>query len=394
MADIRPFHLRVDGDTLTDLRRRLRGARLLPDSPRRPLAGMNADYLRELVTAWREFDWSARERWLDEHPQFIADVAGDQLHFVHLRADRPDAPAILVMHGWPHTFALQLAFADQLPDFHVVLPSFPGFAFSPPYADGAFHETRLADTMHTLMTETLGYDTYLTYGEDISANVSDLIAARHPESVAGIVVTHAHFPTSEERALLEADDAVAFFARLADESYAARGYDHVQSTRPDALAAALNDSPTGLLSWLVEKHVEWSDTPVAHPSAVEQRLSRDRILTEATIYWVTQSIATSFRPYYEAPDVATPIPPVEVPAAVFIQTHEHDYPESLAREFYRDLRVFDRLPEGGHFTAAEVPEELADRVRSFARVIGAIPEHRKPGDEVGPAGIEPTTSTV
>ena len=133
---------------------------------------------------------------------------------------------------------------------------------------------------------------------------------------------------------------------------------------------------------------------MAHPSAVERRLSRDRILTEATIYWVTQSIATSFRPYYEAPDIATPIPPVEVPAAVFIQTHEHDYPESLAREFYRDLRVLDRLPEGEHVTAAEIPEELADRVRSFAREIGALPEHRKPSDEVGPAGIEPTTSTV
>lgn len=372
MTDIRPFRLRVDDDALDDLRHRLRGSRLLSDSPGRPTSGIDAGYLRELVSAWSVFDWRARERWLDRHPQFIADVSGDELHFVHLRADDPDAPALLVMHGWPHTFALQLEFADLLHDFHVVVPSFPGFGFSAPFSDRPFHETHLADTMHRLMTDVLGYDAYLTYGEDVSANVSDLIAARYPESVAGILVTHAHFPTAEERSHLDADDAVAFFTRLADESYEARGYEHIQSTRPDTLAAALNDSPTGLLAWIVEKHVEWSDCPTETPSSVERRISRERILTEATIYWVTQSIGTSFRPYYEAPDAAPPIPPVEVPAAVHIQRHEHDYPESLAREFYRDLRVFERLPAGGHFTVAEVPQAMAERLRSFARAIGAL----------------------
>ncbi|WP_244198672.1 epoxide hydrolase family protein [Microbacterium phyllosphaerae] len=343
MTDIRPFHVSVDDDTLADLTHRLQRARFLDDSPGRPLSGMDAEYLRELVTAWGEFDWRSRETWLNRHPQFIADVSGDDVHFVHLRSQDPQAPALLVMHGWPHTFALQLDFAELLSDFHVVLPSFPGFAFSPPYSDRPFLETHLADTMHALMTDVLGYDSYLTYGEDVSANVSDLIAARHPESVAGILVTHAHFPTAQERERLDADDAVAFFTRLADESYDARGYEHIQSTRPDTLAAALNDSPAGLLSWIVEKHVEWADAATERPASIESRISRERILTEATIYWVTQSIGTSFRPYFESPDQASPIPPVEVPAAVHIQSHEHDYPESLAREFYRDLRVFERL---------------------------------------------------
>lgn len=130
--------------------------------------------------------------------------------------------------------------------------------------------------------------------------------------------------------------------------------------------AGLNDSPVGLLAWIVEKLVEWSDTPVSGPQLLEHRISRERILTEATIYWATQSIATSFRPYFDGGE-QKPIPRVEVPATVAIQRHEYDYPESVARKFYRDLRAFDRMPEGGHFAIAEVPQVMADRMRSFAR---------------------------
>ncbi len=117
--------------------------------------------------------------------------------------------------------------------------------------------------------------------------------------------------------------------------------------------------------------MEWSDTPEGDPRAVEQRISRDRILTEAMIYWTTQSIGTSFRPYYERrPETPPVMPQVKVPASVHIQRHEWDYPESLARGFYLDLHAFERLEEGGHFTVAEVPQAMADRVRAFARDLG------------------------
>ena len=226
-------------------------------------------------------------------------------------------------------------------------------------------EKRLAATMHALMTEVLGYDRYFTYGEDVTANVSDLIAARYPEQIAGIIATHAHFPTTEERASLTEPDERAFFDGIAARHEVDGAYGHVQATRPDTLAAALNDSPAGLLAWITEKLVEWSDTPPGDPRAIEQRISRDRILTEATIYWVTQSIASSFRPYYEGADQPDPISPTSVPAAVFIQRHEARYPESLARRHYLDLRVFERLKQGGHFTVGEVPDEMAARVREF-----------------------------
>ena len=364
---MRPFQIDVADSVLADLRERLDRSRLLPDSPRRPASGMSAEYLGSLVTSWRDFDWALRQDWLNSHPQFLADIDDTTLHFVHRRSARPNAPALLIMHGWPHLFSLQLDFADLLPDFHVVVPSLPGFAFSTPYADGPVTEVRLAATMHALMTETLGYDRYLTYGEDVSANVNDLIAATYPRQVAGIIVTHAHFPSREERETLTDPAEQAFFDDLAAASGAAGAYGHVQGTRPDTLAAALNDSPAGMVAWLAEKLVEWSDTPPGDPAAVERRISRERILTEATLYWVTESIGTSFRPYYEGADAPGGIPPVAVPAAVFIQRHEGGYPESLARAYYRDLRVFERLSEGGHFAVAEVPHALADRTRAFAR---------------------------
>lgn len=333
---------------------------------------MNSAYLRALVESWKAFDWRAREEWLNAHPQFAVNLDDVDLHFVHLRSQREDAPAVMVMHGWPHTFALQLDFADLLPDFHVVVPSLPGFAFSSAYRGGEWSTERVGDTMHHLMTEVLGYSGYLTYGEDVSANINDYLAARYPEHVTGIVVTHAHFPSKDERSAIPDPEVVAFFQRLADDAPDAGGYAHEQATRPDTLAAGLNDSPAGLLAWIVEKLVEWSDTPPGDPQLLERRISRERILTEVMIYWVTQSIGTSFQPYFEDNARPTITSPVTVPAAVYIQRHEADYPETLARRYYLDLRVFERLSEGGHFAIAEVPQAMASRVREFAIRLGLL----------------------
>lgn len=360
---VTPFRIDIDDDVLHDLRTRLAGARLLPESPGRPWSALPADYLADLAAEWSRFDWRNRQAWLNSFPQFTAGIDTASIHFVHRLGTDPDAPPVLLMHGWPHTFALQLALVEAVPELTFVVPSLPGFAFSSPY-DGALSERRLAETMHTLMTSVLGYRRYVTYGEDLTANVNDLLAATHPESVAGILVTHAHFPSIAERELLGDPQTESFFARLDADMHGMSGYAHLQSTRPDTLAAALNDSPIGLLAWIVEKLIEWSDTPRDDPRAVERLLSRERILTEATIYWATQSIATSFRPYFERAYGAD-IPPVDVPASVHIQRHEHDYPEAAARAYYRNLFVFERLAEGGHFAAAEVPEVIGDRLRSL-----------------------------
>lgn len=365
---IQPFTIDIPDVVVDDLRGRLARTRFLDDSPRRMHSGMTADYLRTLVDSWRAFDWRAGS--LAEQASAVLCGRGRRNSALRPSAfganwrARPPRDARMA-----HTFALQLDFADLLPDFDVVVVSLPGFAFSPPL-DEPITEARFADLMHRLMTEVLGYERFLTYGEDLTANVSDLIAASHPDTVAGIVVTHAHFLGAAEREATTDADARAFYDRVDAEAYAMSGYAHLQHTRPDTLAAALHDSPARILAWIAEKLVEWSDTPVGDPSAVGRRISRDRILTEATLYWVTQSIGTSFRPYFDGG--GGDVPPVEVPAAVFIQRHEHDNPESVARSFYRDLRVFERLEEGGHFAVAEVPAAMAERTRAFAREIGAL----------------------
>ena len=151
-----PFRIDVPDAELLDLRERLLRTRLLPDSPRRPASGMTAAYLRELVDSWRSLDWRAREAWLNEHPQFIAELEDGDIHFVHLRRSGRTRPALLVMHGWPHTFALQLDFADLLPTSTWSSRACPGFAFSSPYATGEMTEKRLAATMHALMTRGAG----------------------------------------------------------------------------------------------------------------------------------------------------------------------------------------------------------------------------------------------
>lgn len=333
---------------------------------------MSAAYLQELVESWLSFDWREREAWLNSHPQFTVDIDDCELHFVHLRSEREDAPAIIVMHGWPHTFAMQLDFADQLRDFHVVVPSQPGFAFSSAYRTGTWSTERVTTTMHRLMTEVLGFSHFLTYGEDVSANINDLLAAKYPENVEGIVVTHAHFPSDDQQKEIDDPEVLAFFQRLDHESRDASGYAHEQATRPDTLAAGLNDSPVGTLAWIAEKLVEWSDTPPGDPRQVELRISRERILTEAMIYWMTESIATSFAPYVEDDGYPAEFSSVSVPASVHIQRHESDYPEVLARNYYLDLREFDRLSEGGHFAIAEVPAAMAQRVRAFASELGLL----------------------
>ncbi len=331
---------------------------------------MTAAYLRELIDSWIEWDWRAREAWLNRHAQFIAQIDDAAVHFVHLRSERADAPALLVMHGWPTRSRCSSTSPTDCPTSTSSLRACPGSRSRRPMPMARCPRSVSPATMHSLMTDVLGYERYITYGEDVTANVSDLIAARHPDHVAGIVATHAHFPNNDEREALTDPAERAFFDDLAARHGSDGAYGHVQATRPDTLAAGLNDSPAGLLAWITEKLVEWSDTPRGDPRAVERRISRDRILTEAMIYWVTQTIGSSFRPYYEGADQPDPIPPTSVPAAVFIQRHEASYPESLARRHYLDLRVFGRLDEGGHFAVAEVPDEMAARVRTFVTSLG------------------------
>lgn len=370
---IEPFQIAVADADLDDLHHRLARVRLGPppvgDSWE---SGVDYDYLADLVDYWRDgFDWRARETHINGYPQFVATLDGGTVHFVHLKANRDKyatATPIILSHGWPYSFLEFLAFADRLVDplenggteraaFDVVIPSLPGFGFSPRLPGGPFTSDVVARIWHELMNE-LGYRRYATYGEDVGTWISDWSGALFPESVIGLFSTHAAFPP-EERAqdLTEAEET--FLTWLQDKWKNASAYSAIQATRPDTLAVGLTDSPAGLLAWLVEKFHEWSGP------GFEEDWSRDDILTTVSLYWLTGTIGTSFLHYYDGRREESPLPMVDVPVGVAVQWGERGFPREYAERTYTDIRQWSELPSGGHFTAKQSPDLVAEAMRRF-----------------------------
>ena len=344
---------------LTELHERLRRTRFPEPTPGPEWsAGMPPAFLRRLVEHWlHEYDWPAAARRLNRYPHAFAALGDGRLHLVHHR--NPGAPAVVLLHGWPYSFAEMLPLVDKLAaDFEVVVPSLPGFVYSPALHQ-PFGDVVVARMVHELMTGVLGHERYLTYGEDVGTWVSDRLAGTYRDQVAGVAVTHPAYPPAEDRAAL-GPETVAFFRGLDERWEGERGYSAIQSTKPDTLTAAVGDSPAGLAAWIVEKLRGWSDCG----GDVESVFPLDDLITTVMLYWTTGSIGTSLRPYFEDPE-QPPQPPIEVPAAIALARGDRGYPRSLADYAYRDVRSFRTLDRGGHFVAREVPQEVAALIRSL-----------------------------
>jgi pimeloyl-ACP methyl ester carboxylesterase len=376
---VTPFKIAVPDDVLDDLRERLRRTRFTGASGPVPwVAGTDPAYLRELVGYWVDgFDWRAAEAGLNSCPQFTAAIAGQRVHFAHLRGDRAErapAPLPLIMtHGWPSCFAEMLAVARRLADpaahggdradaFDVVVPSLPGFGYSEPPGE-PFTRRRVAGIWHELMTGVLGYPQFGAFGGDIGGGVTEWLGALYPADVVGVHVTSALIPanlgeqppTREERVFLSGLSAY-------DEND--QGYTAIMSTRPDTIAAALMDSPAGLAAWIIDKYRDWSDCG----GDLETRWDKDALLTVATLYWATGSIGSSFGEYYHY-DLDEPLPEITVPAAVTL-TNEPGYahfPRSFAERIFSDLQHWATPGRGGHFMAHEEPEQTARELTEFFR---------------------------
>lgn len=358
------FRIHVPDETLDDLQRRL-AATILPGQTPGPdwSNGIPPRVLSSLIDRWRSgFDWRAFERRLDAYDQWMLDLDGCDVHVLRLPAREPGGLPIVLSHGWPYSAASMLDLAELLAaDRDVVIPSLPGYGYSAPLPE-LYSSAAVARRWHGLMTDSLGYERYLTYGEDVGAGVSDWLAGSYPQSVAGIVATHASFSARSRPGVELSDEERAFLSSVA--VHAESGYAHEQGTRPDTLAAALIDSPSGLLAWIAEKVAAWSDGDGL------ERFAVDDVLANVMLYWVTRSIGTSFRPYSESPDDDELHPIVTVPASVLIQRHEAAYPRSLAEKSYSDIRFFSRLDRGGHFTAWEAPAAVAAAVRELDANVG------------------------
>ncbi|MBD8536254.1 epoxide hydrolase family protein [Plantibacter sp. CFBP 13570] len=372
---MRSFRIQVPDADLEDLRRRLDAVRLpaaIGDAGEE--SALSLDRLRALVDHWRDgFDWRRIERELQDVPQFEAEVDGQRLHVARLMA--PDGVTVTVpviaFHGWPYSFIEMLPLAKELAGrtvdlgdgrtlgFEVVVPSLPGYGFSAPLADRPFTGPVVAELMHALMTEVLGHASYLTYGEDVGSTTSDWLAALHPESVVGQFATHAAFPSASRARDLTAEEQ-DWLDRHDQEWARGLAYARVQATRPEILATALNDSPVGLAAWIAEKLLAWAGEG--------DWWTDDELLTTVSLYWFTQSIGSSFRPYRDHPKQPE-LPLIEVPVAVAVQTGERGLPRSYAARAYSDIRSWTELDRGAHFTAWQVPVAVADRIQAFVETL-------------------------
>ena len=381
LPHITPFSIRIEAEILSDLRTRIRNTRWPDQAPGTPWEqGTDLEYLKSLLAYWAdEFDWHAQERLLNTANQFRANFDGVHIHFVHERARRGHGVPLILTHGWPSTFAELLPLVPFLTDpnahgiegpaFDVVIPSLPGYGFSDRPAQVGVNYQHVAGLWHRLMRG-LGYERYGAQGGDFGAGVATFMALTDPEPVIGVHLSNleiAPYTGPGARPLSVAE--TTYRERNAAFWQEECGYKAIQSTKPQTLGYGLNDSPAGLAAWILEKWRSWADSG----GNLDQCFSRDFLLTTVTLYWVTQTITSSMRDYFDNDNrrfrvTLGPQEFVNVPTgiAVFANTFvdEGTPPREWAERLY-NVRRWTPMPSGGHFAPAEEPKLLARDIAAF-----------------------------
>jgi pimeloyl-ACP methyl ester carboxylesterase len=369
MNDDTPFTIDVAPEVLDDLAWRLRHARW----PAQLLlaGGEDAGRLRALqglLERWRDgFDWREQERQLNTLPQQRMTVDGMGLHVVWARSERPDARALVLLNGWPSSFieyrdvVAPLTAPDAGPAFDVVIPARPGYGFSDRGLDRPGSDDDVADLFAHLMAEHLGYDRFLVHGDDFGGSIASRLAWRHPSLVQALHVTEWLESSDPDATSLSAEER-AYLGALADWREAERGYGHIAATRPQTLGLALDDSPLGLLAWIVDKFLSWTDPG----EDGELPFDADLLLATTTLYWATQTMATSMRPYAEDAAELAPGERIAVPTGVVAAREDRPAPpRSWIERSYADLRSYRVRERGGHFLAAESPDAFVAELHAF-----------------------------
>lgn len=373
-GEIMPFTIDVADDVLDDLRRRLHNTRwpeaeLVDDWSQ----GIPLSYVQEVCDYWAdEYDWRAREAALNRFDQFITEIDGIDIHFVHMRSPHENALPLIITHGWPGSIVEFHKVLEPLTDptahgsdaahaFHVVVPSLPGFGFSGKPTETGWGVDKIADVFAELMAR-LGYDRYVAQGGDWGSAITTALGALHPNQCAAIHVTLAmglrpnadgDLTREEQRAL----DRIQYYHDWDS------GYSKQQSTRPQTLGYGLVDSPAGQAAWILEKFWAWTDCE-GHP---ENALTRDELLDNIMFYWVGGSGASSARIYWESFGRGVRHT-VSIPSGFSVFPKEIVPPvRKWVDEYYTDIRHWSELDRGGHFAAFEVPDLYLDEVRSCFR---------------------------
>ena len=369
---IQPFRIDIPQAQLDDLASRLARTRWIEELPDTGWErGVPPGYLKDLAGYWAGgFDWRKQEATLNQHPQYITEIDGQNVHFVHTRSPRADAIPLLLIHGWPGTPADFLAMTGPLTDpgeagtpaFHLVIPSLPGHGFSGPVTELGWNDGRVAAALAELMSR-LGYDRYGVHGGDHGAFLAPRIGRDHAGHVLGVHVNAlVTFPTGDPAdiaALTSADQQrLAAMKQFQDDGSA---YMQLAGTRPNTIAQLLADSPAGQLAWITEKYHEWAG----------QGIDRDTILTAASIYWLTGTARSVANYYYERfhdPAMFAPASKGTVPTGVAVFTTA-DFAIRAFAEKAHNITRWTEFETGGHFPALEEPGPLTGDIRAFFRTL-------------------------
>ncbi|MGW4116228.1 epoxide hydrolase family protein [Actinosynnema sp. NPDC004786] len=351
---ITPFTLDVPQAELDDLAGRLARTRW-PDEL--PDAGFDYGFplaeARALVDRWRDgYDWRRHEARLNRWPQFVTEVDGQRVHFLHVRSDRADALPLVLVHGWPGSVFEFLDVVEPLSrDFHLVIPSIPGFGLSGPTTSRGWDVGRVARAFVGLMAA-LGYRRYGAQGGDWGSGIARAMAAAAPGDVVGVHVNFLPTPPVEGVALSEEDERRLERTRAIMRNRP--GYQVLHATRPQTVSYALTDSPVGQLAWIAEKFAEWADPASG--------IDVDVVLTHASLYWLTRTAGSSARLARESGIGSDECP---APLGVAVFPHDIVLPVRALAERSHRVERWTEFPRGGHFAALEAPDLLVGDLREF-----------------------------
>ena len=384
-----PYTIHVDSFVLDDLCHRLARTRWTNDiSNDNWETGTNLKYLKELCDYWSHgFNWKKNEAFLNSFSHFTTTIDGMGIHFIHEKGKGEKRIPLLLIHGFPDSFVRFLKLIPLLtaPDengfsFDLIIPSIPGYGFSEIPTEPGMDLVRIASLFAKLVTEELGYSNFIVHGGDWGSGIAEQIAVNHPEYLLGVHLLDIpwyHLFSITPENMTDAEKKYMQAGQQWSQKEAA--YAMIQSTKPQTLGYALNDSPAGLASWIIEKFYLWSDCK----GNLENCYTKDELLTNLTIYWATQTINSAIRLYYEVAVAMQQaakekeIRRVEIPtAAAIFPLDLIAAPREFAERIF-NIQQWTEMPEGGHFAAMEQPVLLADDIRKFGKRFSSVKASNK-----------------
>lgn len=384
---VRPFRVAIPASEVEDLGRRLAGTRWPdPETVDDWSQGVRSEHAKELVRYWeQEYDWRRFERDLNRLPQFVTTIDGLDIHFIHVRSENPGAMPLILTHGWPGSIVEFLELVGPLTDpaahggdiadsFDVVIPSLPGFGFSGKPTRSGWDVTRTAAAWVELMGR-LGYEHWAAQGGDWGAVVTTTLGAMEPRGLLGIHLNTQYVFPAPIPDTLTPDEQHAVESLALYSGYLG-GSNHLQGTKPETVGFALADSPAGQAAWIYEKFQSKTD----NNGLAEDSISIDTILDAISLYWFTNSAASSARFYWENSGASFAGPELALPVAVTVFPRDVPrLPRSWIEDKYTNLIHYGEAALGGHFAALEQPGILVDEIRHGLRSLrserGAADSH-------------------